>query len=165
MKPPATMALLTVATAMNGVLAGGGIVRRLVDMPAWRHVGALAWADFSRHADLGNGLVLYPLLGMGGALATIGAVVAHRVGGGTPRAATVPIYLGALLAMLGMVTTAFAAPQMLSLRVPLDADATQHAFDRFEFWGGIRAVVQALSVGANVWAIACVPRGDGRADP
>jgi hypothetical protein len=164
MKPQVTMALLAVATAMNGVLAGAGIVRLLVDMPAWRHVGALAWADFSRHADLGNGLVLYPLLGIGGALATIGAVVAYRVGGGAPRVATVPIYLGGLLASLGMVTTAFAAPQMLSLRAPLDANAIQHAFDRFELWGGIRAVVQVLAAGANVWAIACVPRGDRRAD-
>ena len=165
MKRPATMALLAVATAMNGILAGAGLVRLIVDMPAWRRVGALAWADFSRHADLGNGLVLYPLLGVGGAVAAVGAVVAFRVSGGTPRAASPPVYLGALLALLGMVATAFAAPQMLSLRAALDAGAIQQAFDRFEFWGGIRAVAQALAVGAHVWAIARVSRGDRRTEP
>ena len=164
MKMRTTMVLLAMATALNGILGGVGIVRSLVDMPAWRRVGALAWADFSRHADLGNGLALYPLLGIGGAVAAIGAVIAYRLGGRVPKSAALPLHLGAIFAILGMIATAFAAPQMLSLRAPLDAEALQHAFDRFELWGDIRAVVQALAAGANVWAIARVSQGERKAD-
>lgn len=36
----------TVADSLN---------RTLVEMPAWRQLGAQAWAAFSRRADLGNG--------------------------------------------------------------------------------------------------------------
>jgi len=35
---------------------------------AWRKVGPEAWAAFSREADLGTGLVVYPLLGVGAPL-------------------------------------------------------------------------------------------------
>jgi hypothetical protein len=38
-------------------------------------VGPVAWAEFSRHADLGNGLVLYPLEAFGGFLFTLAAAV------------------------------------------------------------------------------------------
>lgn len=54
------------AAAFNG-LSGSGMDRSLIEMPAWQHVGALAWAAFSRWADVGtNGLILYPIEKVGG---------------------------------------------------------------------------------------------------
>src|SRR5579863_2348381 len=108
MRPRLVLGLLLAATMLNGAIGGVGLVRTLVDMPAWRRVGVLAWADFSRNADLGNGLFVYPLLGVGGALAAGGAAVAYRLSGRTAQRATAPLYLGAVFAIAGMVTTAFA---------------------------------------------------------
>lgn len=152
MKRPWPMGFLLAATVLNGIIGGAGVVRAAVEMPAWRHVGALAWAEFSRNADLGNGLILYPVLGIGGALATIAAAIAYRREG-VARSAAIPLYLGVAFVIAGMAATAFAAPQMLSLRSALDAAAIQRAFERFELWGGIRSVAQALAFGTNVLAV------------
>jgi hypothetical protein len=65
--PGITARLIVAAALVNGVLASGNINRALVDMPAWRQTGVLAWAAFSRHADLGrNAMILYPLEAFGG---------------------------------------------------------------------------------------------------
>ena len=50
----ATRIVLVLAILLSGLLAGGDIDRAFVAMPAWQQVGAVAWAEFSRHADLGN---------------------------------------------------------------------------------------------------------------
>jgi hypothetical protein len=52
------ISLAVVATVFSGALAGLSIDRMVVGLPAWRRVGLLGWANFSRHADLGNRLVL-----------------------------------------------------------------------------------------------------------
>ena len=73
-----TRGLVLAATLLDGLLAGGNVERNLVHMPAWRHVGAPAWAAFSRNADLRrNGMIVYPLAGIGGALCTIAAAIAY----------------------------------------------------------------------------------------
>ncbi len=135
-----------VAAVLNGMLASG-INRTLVDMPAWQHVGAPAWAEFSRWADMGtNGLILYPLEGIGGAVLSIGAaVVFHRSRGSMTRSAAVPIYAAALLALGGMLATTQAAPTLLGTQHLSDPVALQQALNRFEFWGGVRAVFQSLA--------------------
>jgi hypothetical protein len=56
-----TRLLLIAAAFVSGLLAGGNIDRAFVAMPAWQEVGATNWAEFSRHADLGNGMWLYPI--------------------------------------------------------------------------------------------------------
>ena len=53
-----TSALTLAATVFNAFLGGGGLDRVAIQMPAWRQVGIVPWAEFSRHADLGNGLIL-----------------------------------------------------------------------------------------------------------
>jgi hypothetical protein len=159
-----TTRLLVGAVLLGGLIAGLDMARLAVEMPAWRHVGAGAWAQFSRHADLGNGLIAFPVVAIGAALATIAALITYRMGGGSPRSAALPIHTGAVLVVLGLVTTVFAAPNMLSLRtVGNDAAAIERAFDGFEWWGGIRSVVQTLAFVANVWALVKVASADARA--
>jgi hypothetical protein len=58
--------LLILSTFVSGLLAGGNIDRAFVAMPAWQQIGATSWAEFSRHADLGNGLILYPAEALAG---------------------------------------------------------------------------------------------------
>jgi hypothetical protein len=44
---------------------------------------------------------------------------------------------------------------MLSLRHIRNADEAllQQAFHGFELWGGVRAVLQTMAFGANLWAL------------
>ena len=146
--------LLVAAAALSGLLAGGNFVRMFIEMPAWRATSALAWANFSRHADLGHGLVIYPLLAIGAALltwvATIGLWKAPSTSG-----AVFPMGAASLLLMAGLIFTFFAAPQMLSLReLGNDAPSIQRAFDAFDYYGNLRGGAQILGFFAELWALA-----------
>jgi hypothetical protein len=168
MASPVTIGFVVIATAVSGLLAGTNIDRLIVQMPAWKQVGVLAWATYSREADLGNGLVLYPLEGIGGALLTVCAAVAFYFDRTAPRSAAVPIYAAVVLVLGGLLATAQAAPNMLSLReIGDDPAALQRAFDGFNRWGTVRAVFQILAFGVNLWALVSVLRcksslADGR---
>lgn len=70
-----TRLLLAAATLVSGILAGGVVDRVIVGGPAWHELGAGAWAAYSRYADLGNGLVAYPVEAIGGALLIIAGAV------------------------------------------------------------------------------------------
>jgi len=78
------------ASLANGLLAGGDVDRWLVGMPAWRSVGILAWANYSRSADLDNGFVLYPILAIGRARASRGAAVVRSGRGERGRVVGIP---------------------------------------------------------------------------
>lgn len=135
--------------------------RTLVEMPAWRHLGAEAWAAFSRQADLGNGKILYPLAGIGGTLLILAATIAFRLSPRRPWSVAIPLYGAALLAICIMLTTTQAAPILLSLhRIGDDPAALQQVFEDFYRWDSIRAVFGALEgcmeIGALV-ALLSVP--------
>ena len=74
-----TRALLVGATLATATLAGGFIECAFVGLPAWRQLGPEAWAQglgpslgrVQRHADLGNGLVIYPFAAIFGAVLTL----------------------------------------------------------------------------------------------
>jgi hypothetical protein len=128
--------------------------RTLVEMPAWRAVGPLAWAAFSRHADLGVGRIVYPLAGIGGTLLSLVAAVAFRLSPRRPLSAAIPIYASACASLGVMALTAFAAPIMLSLpRLGDDPVALARAFAGFGYWDAVRAVVGAVGGCADVWAV------------
>ncbi len=59
--------LIALTRAINGLLAGLNTDTALVKLPARRRIGAVAYATCARGNDLGNGLVVYPLLGAGAA--------------------------------------------------------------------------------------------------
>src|SRR5215469_18858083 len=91
--------LLVGDTAINGLLAGLNLDTALVKVPARRRIGVVAYAAFARGNDLGNGLVVYPLLGIGAALftvlATLFAFVAH-----TTMDVVLPLALATLFSLL-----------------------------------------------------------------
>lgn len=76
-----TRLLLVAATVLGGILAGGVIDRVVVGGPAWHQLGAEAWAQYSRRADLGTGLVAYPIEGIGTALLLIAAAISFYFDG------------------------------------------------------------------------------------
>jgi hypothetical protein len=148
---------LAVAAILNGLLAGGNIDRAFVQMPAWRKTGVRAWAAYSRHADLQNGLFLYPAEAIGGAFFTVAAAVAFYLDVTAPSSASIPVYASVVLVLSGLLATVKAAPIMLSLRQVGDNPlALQKAFDGFRRWGDVRGIFQVLAFLINIWALAAL---------
>jgi hypothetical protein len=135
-----TRFLLIAAVVLAGFLAGGDLDRVVVAMPAWQHVGAIGWAAFSRNADLGNGLFLYPLEAIAGALLILGAIATFHVGQIRQRRTLLLLYAGLICSVGGLLFTIKAAPIMLGIADLSDPDALQRAFDGFLFWGNLRSV-------------------------
>jgi hypothetical protein len=148
--------LLIGATVLSGLLAGGNVDRAIVAMPSWEQVGAPAWAEFSRHADLGNGLVLYPLEAIGAFLLialTVGSLYVDRA---VKANIMLPLYAAVVLAAVGLLCTFKAAPIMLSVAHLNDPTSLRQALDGFRFWGDIRGTAQVLAFFATVWSLTIV---------
>jgi hypothetical protein len=150
--------LLIIATLIGGMLAGGDIDRSLVAMPAWQRVGATSWAAFSRHADLANGLVLYPVEAVGGAAMLALAAVALHFGRFRSRAVLIPLYGALAFAITGLLLTLKAAPLMLSIDNVDDPQVLQQTFEGFRFWGDIRGACQILAFVLEVFALVALVR-------
>jgi hypothetical protein len=147
-------ALLVAATVVSGLLAGMNVDRAVVAMPAWRRVGPVAWAEFSRRADLGNGKVVYPAEAVGGFLLILAALTTALVEGRALGAAVLPLAVAAIFAAAGLVFTVKAAPFMLGIHSEADPARLARAFAGFLFWGNLRGVCQVMAFLACVWALA-----------
>jgi hypothetical protein len=147
-----TFSLILAATVLTGLLAGISLDKAIVQLPARHRMGVIGFAAFSRANDLGAGLIVYPVLGIGAALLTIIAALAVFFQG-VPLADAWPLHTSALLALLHSVATARAAPNMLRLRQPADDEALlTETLDRFAKWHNLRAVLQLLNFLMLVWA-------------
>src|SRR5207249_7426252 len=56
--------LLVAATVLNGIFAGGVLIKSVVELPTRRTIGLTAMAAFHRAADLRTGFLIYPALGV-----------------------------------------------------------------------------------------------------
>ena len=148
--------LIASASAINGLLSGLNMDTALVKLPARRRIGAVAYATFARGNDLGNGLVVYPLLGIGAALLTVLATAAAYIER-SPMAVLLPLSIASLLSVLHSFATTRAAPVMLSLKDASDDEATLTAkLDRFARWHAVRATFQVAAFFVLLWALAIV---------
>jgi hypothetical protein len=142
---------------VSGILAGGVVDRVVVGGPAWHELGAEAWAAYSPHADLGNGVVAYPVQAIGGALLIIFAAVSNYLERDAASTTTVPLYCAVAFSFVGLMLTAKAAPIMLGLAAPQSPSATQHAFDEFFLWGlYVRGTTVVLTFIAVTCSLACL---------
>jgi hypothetical protein len=150
------ISLLALATAVNGLLSGLNVDTALVKLPARRRIGVVAYAAFARGNDLGNGLVVYPLLGVGAALLTF-LVTALAYVERSPLEVLILLSLASLLSILHTFTTTRAAPVMLSLKDAPDDEALLMAkLDRFAHWHAFRATFQVLAFFVLLWALVIV---------
>jgi hypothetical protein len=158
---PSLTETLVLAAVLVGGLCGSLLDRSFVATPAWRSLGAVAWADYSRHADLGNGDIVYPV----GAILwwglVIGAAIAYRRDASAPRTAGRAIYLalGSVLGALG--STIIAAPVMQHVWIVPDSDTTAlyNAFQTFTVWGVyVRGIFFGLVFVFTVWALVALLR-------
>jgi hypothetical protein len=145
--------LIVISTAVNGLLAGLNVDTAFVKLPARKRIGVRAYAIFARGNDLGNGRVVYPLLGIGAALLTVLATtlafVSHAKG-----EVLLLLSLATLLSVLHTFATTRAAPPMLSIRDAPDAEAILSAkLDRFARWHAVRATFQVLTFFILLWAV------------
>ncbi len=146
--------LLMLATAINGLLAGLNVDTALVKLPARRRIGAVAYATFARGNDLGNGLLVYPLLGIGAALLTVLATIFAFVLPARAEEVVLPLSLATLLSLLHSFVTTRAAPIMLSLKNAPDDEALLNAkLDRFARWHALRATLQIIVFFVLLWAL------------
>lgn len=149
-----TRGLIVSATVFNAILAGTSLDRVVVQMPAWHVVGVASWAAYSRHADLGNGLLLYPTVAVAGCILSVAAAMGYARSHTPRQSGSMSEYFAAVLTILGLLLTMKAAPFMLSLRsVGADPIAVRQAFDGFEWWGNLRAFVQVAAFAANLWSL------------
>ena len=145
--------LMIIATAMNGLLAGLNVDTGLVKLPARKRIGARAYAAFARGNDLGNGLVVYPILGIGAALFTVLATAIAFLGH-SPMELLVLLSLASLLSLLHTAATARAAPVILSIKDAPDDEALLRAkLDRFAGFHAVRATFQVLAFFILLWAL------------
>jgi hypothetical protein len=145
--------IIALATALNGLLAGLNVDTALVKLPARRRIGPLAYATFARDNDLGNGLFVYPLLGIGAALFTVLATTMAFVSYSRGEV-VLPLSLATLLSVLHTFATTRAAPTMLSLKDASDDEALLSAkLDRFAGFHAIRATFQVLAFFVLLWAL------------
>ena len=157
-----TQLLVVAATLQSGVLAGGIIDRVIVGGPAWHELGAQAWAQFSRQADLGTGLVAYPVEGIGATLLILAAALSNYFDSNGRRGVSLSLYFAAAFSIASLILTAKAAPVMLSLASPQNAAAIERAFNEFFVWGlYLRGFVDTLAFIALVWALSNLHRRAG----
>lgn len=149
----ALLALLLVAVTAHVILGGAGLDRLLVQMPGWYRVGPLVFATYARATDLGNGRVLYPVLGISGPIATW-AAFALALAMHAPRAVTVPLLAASVLCVLHSIATTQAAPAMLRIgRTEDDEAQITPLMNRFARVSVVRAILQALTTVALLWAL------------
>jgi hypothetical protein len=154
---PLLFALALIATALDGILAGASLDQSIKQLPARRRIGAIAYSVYARAADLGTGIVWYAALGIGAALFTIVASIVALVQS-VPVNLALPLYLAAAASLAHSFTTSRAAPIMLSQR-HIAATAENEPkltalFDRFERWQTARVIVQVVTFGLMLWALA-----------
>lgn len=158
--------LLAATAVCEGVRAGAGTFRLLLDLPARVAVGPVAFAQFSRATDLSTrGIVFYALYGFGGALLTAAAWYAARRAGAR-RQVRALLGVAALCSLAVLLFTIPAAPLMWDVgSASSDAARLGALLDRFTFWTTLRVAcvdVSFLSVVATLTALA-YPRPAGAA--
>ena len=147
------MFLIALAVLINGLLAGLNVDTALVKLPARKRIGALAYATFARGNDLGNGLVVYPLLGIGAVLFTVLATAIAYLEHSS-MGPLLLLSLASLLSLLHTFATTRAAPIMLSIKdAPDDETLLRMKLDRFAYWHAVRATFQVLTFFVLLWAL------------
>jgi hypothetical protein len=137
--------VLILATLTSGLLAGISLDKSLVQLPARHQMGVVAFAAFSRAADLGRGLIWYPLLGIGAPVLILIALLLQGVQG-FRGASTLPLILAAVLGLAHVIATSPAAPVLLLLRQGIpDAATLQALYQRFTAWHTVRCILQVAT--------------------
>lgn len=157
MQLPLILAIAT--TAVIGPGAGMSLDQAIKQLPARRRIGAVAYSAYSRAGDQGNGLFLYPPMGIASLLLSVATAVSGHLCH-LPYTLQTPLDISGVLAVLHSLVTARAAPINFSQRKyePTDEANLARVLDRFAFWHNLRTVLQALNFAAALWATVALAR-------
>ena len=154
---------LFISSLLAGLLAGEDLYRYVIEVPAWRHLSIITWAEYSRHADLGKGIFLFPIEAAGNTILQIAASIIVLKNKPTYGSVALPIHLATIFSITGLVFTFFAAPLMLHLRTTDNGPRrVQQTFNQFHFWGLLRAIAQILSFFNCLLAMKQMPGNEGK---
>jgi len=150
-----TKGLAVAATLFGGLLAGVSANRSLVQIPAWKRIGAAPWAAFTRAENHGLGALFYPAIGLAALLFTAATAIAFRFDRAARGSRSFPIYSAAVVAVAWAVATrGFVVPALFSLgEVGNNAVELQGLLLSLARWWAINDVLHALSFGLNLWAL------------
>jgi hypothetical protein len=146
--------ILMLATFIHGLGAGLCFDVSLVKLPTRHRIGIIPYANFARGNDLGNGIIVYPIIGGSGLLiifaTTILAYIREQ-----PSSILYPLYISTLATILASFGTAKAAPIMLNLKnTPNDEQLLKQKLDRFARWHNFRTIFQMITFIALIWTLA-----------
>jgi hypothetical protein len=137
--------LIVTAVVVHGLVAGISFDVAAVKLPTRKRIGVIAYAQFARGNDMGNGIVVYPTIAILALLlvaaATLAAHLMHM-----SDVVMFPLFAACGGTVAHFLCTAKAAPNMLSLRNAAD-DETFLAgeLDAFATWHTYRALFQFLT--------------------
>jgi len=153
-----TKILATGAVLFGGLLAGVTLNRALIQLPAWRRIGVLPWADFSRAETAGIGAVFYPALGLAALLFTIGTAVVYMFDGDKRSVRSVPIYGSAVLAVAwALVTRIVLVPKLSALnQVDGNVPKLQRIFAAVLLGSALNDVLHVVTFALSLWALVTV---------
>lgn len=145
--------LIALNVVLGGVIAGVSFDVATVKLPTRKRVGVVAYANFARGNDMGNGIVVYPTIAIGALLLLAGTTISGYVLR-WPQAVMSPLLLACAGTVASFLCTAGAAPNMLSLRRVTDDEAyLTSKLNAFAMWHALRAAFQLLTFVALVWAL------------
>lgn len=151
MQVPLILSIAT--TALIGPGAGMSLDQAIKQLPARRRIGAVAYSAYSKAGDQGNGLFLYPPMGIGVLLLAVAAAVSGHLCH-LPSRLQAPLDISGVLAVLHSLVTARAAPINFSQGKyqPTDEANLARVLDHFASWHNLRTVLQVLNFAVSLWA-------------
>lgn len=138
--------IIMLACLISGIQAGGNIYRYLIEVPAWRELNIVNWGEYSRNADLRNGIILFPAQAILSFILLIIASIIIIKNKKLFNNLAFWFHTASIFSFLGLILTFFAAPIMLSVEtMDNDPQLLKQTFDHFHFWGLLRAIAQVSS--------------------
>lgn len=145
--------LLIATTVAIAVGTGATLDQTIKQLPARRRVGASAYVAYVRAADLRNGLIWYPVIGVSCVLTPAAAIVVGL--SRKPTGAAEATLIALAVSIVGFIAaTATAAPTLFTVRRGAVTDlVAARTLDRFARMNAVRAVAITLALVASTWAL------------
>lgn len=145
--------LIFISVIVHGIIAGLSFDVAMVKLPTRKRIGSIAYANFARGNDLGNGIIVYPTIGILALALVLGTTLTAYFNNFSFQV-MLPLYLAVIGTILHSLCSAKAAPIMLSLKHTADDEKIlTDKLNTFAFWHNLRAIFQFLTFVALTWAL------------